>query len=141
MPEVHELALEVRPEDIDQLGHVNNICYLRWVQAAAEAHWRAAAPAEDQARLYWVVVRHEIDYRRAAFLGDGIAVRTWVGSASRLRFERFTEVLRAGDRAVLAQARSLWCPIDARTGKPAGVSPAVRARFATPDGVSPARGS
>jgi acyl-CoA thioester hydrolase len=131
-----ELALAVEPADIDQLGHVNNVTYLRWVQEAAVAHWTAAAPAADQANLVWVVVRHEIDYKKAAFLGDGIIARTWVGSASRVRFERFTELLRARDRGVLAKARTLWCPIDSRTGKLASVSPEVRAGFsieASPD--------
>src|ERR1019366_6932452 len=124
-----ELAIEVQPADIDQLGHVNNVTYLRWVQEAAAAHWTAAAPATDQAKLVWVVVRHEIDYKQPAFLGDGIIARTWVGSASRIRFERFTELLRERDRGVLAEARTLWCPIDSRTGKPVSVSPEVRTRF------------
>jgi len=124
-----ELAIAVQPADIDRLGHVNNVVYLRWVQEAAVAHWTAAAPAPDQAKLLWVVVRHEIDYKQAAFLGDGIVARTWVGSASRIRFERFTELLRASDRSVLARARTLWCPIDTRTGRPASVSPEVRDCF------------
>jgi acyl-CoA thioester hydrolase len=124
-----ELDIAVEPADIDQLGHVNNVIYLRWVQEAAVAHWTAAAPATDQAKLLWVVVRHEIDYKQAAFLGDRIIARTWVGIASRIRFERFTELLRARDRSLLAKARTLWCPIDARTGKPASVSAEVRACF------------
>ncbi len=124
-----ELAIAVEPADIDQLGHVNNVIYLRWVQEAAVAHWTAAAPATDQAKLLWVVVRHEIDYQQAAFLGDRIIARTWVGSASRIRFERFTELRRASDRSLLAKARTWWCPIDTRTGKPASVSPEVRACF------------
>ncbi|MGA2268665.1 MAG: acyl-CoA thioesterase [Bryobacteraceae bacterium] len=127
--EAFELAVSVDPADIDQLGHVNNVTYLRWVQEAAVAHWKAVAPAADQAKLLWVVVRHEIDYKQAAFLGDRIIARTWVGSASRIRFERFTELLRASDRSVMAKARTLWCPIDARTGKPTEVSPEVRAGF------------
>jgi len=140
-PEVFELAIAIEPADIDQLGHVNNVAYLRWVQEAAVAHWTAAAPADDQEKLRWVVVRHEIDYRQAAFLGDGIIARTWVGSASRIRFERHTELLRAVDRGVLARARTVWCPIDTQTGKPASVSPAVRTRFsmqASPPGPTAA---
>ena len=86
--EAFELAIAVEPVDIDQLGHVNNVTDLRWVQEAAVAHWTAAAPAADQAKLLWVVVRHEIDYKQPAFLGDRIIARTWVGSASRIRFER-----------------------------------------------------
>ena len=93
-----ELTILVEPADIDELGHVNNVAYLRWVQDVAVAHWRAAADVEDQAKLRWVVVRHEIDYKHPAHLGDGIVARTWVGIASRIRFERHTELLRASDR-------------------------------------------
>ncbi|MFB3777766.1 MAG: acyl-CoA thioesterase [Bryobacteraceae bacterium] len=131
MSEAFELAISIEPSDIDELGHVNNVTYLRWVQDVAVAHWRAVAPAEDQARLVWVVVRHEIDYRQPARPGDQVIARTWVGEASRVRFERHTELVRAGDRAVLAKARTLWCPLDARTGKPTAVSAEVRKRFST----------
>ena len=134
-PEPFELAIRIEPADIDELGHVNNVVYVRWVQEAAVAHWRAAARAEDQAELRWVVVRHEIDYRRAAYPGDGIIARTWVGGASRIRFERHTELLRASDRSLLAKARTVWCPIDARTGKPASVSEEVRAAFSVEECV------
>ena len=126
-----ELPLTIEPTDIDMMGHVNNVTYLRWVQEAATAHWNHAAPAEDRVRLLWIVLRHEIDYKRAAFREDAIIGRTWVGTAVRLRFERFTEILRASDRSVLATARTVWCPVDAQTMKPTAVSPAVRAFFST----------
>ena len=41
-----EQTVRVDPADIDTLGHVNNIVYLRWVQDVAAAHWFAAAPPE-----------------------------------------------------------------------------------------------
>jgi len=126
-----ELLIEILAEDIDQLDHVNNVVYLRWVQEAAIAHWTAEASAQAQADLYWVVVRHEIDYRRPALAGDGIIARTWVGPAGPRSFERNTEILRAGDRVLLARARTLWCPMDRRTGRPAKVSDEVRAAFST----------
>jgi len=124
-----EMVLAVAPGDIDVLGHVNNVTYLRWVQDVAVAHWTALATAAEQATLVWVVVRHEIDYKQPARPGDRIIARTWVGHASRVRFERHTELLRASDRALLAKALTLWCPIDPSTGKPATVSAEVRARF------------
>ena len=126
-----ELPIEILAEDIDQLNHVNNVVYLRWVQEAAIAHWTAAASAEAQAALYWVVVRHEIDYRRPALRDDRIIARTWVGPAGPRTFERNTEILTAGDRTLLARARTIWCPMDVRTGRPATVGADVRAAFAT----------
>ena len=131
MSDAFEIDVAVQPADIDGLGHVNNIVYLRWVQDVAVAHWRAAAPAEDQRKLHWVVLRHEIDYKQAAKPGDAIAVRTWVGAATRLRFERHTEIRRAQDGALLAKALTVWCPVDAATGRPTPVSAAVRAVFST----------
>jgi acyl-CoA thioester hydrolase len=76
-----------------------------------------------------VVLRHEIDYKIPACLEDEIVLRTWVGEASRLKFERFTEVRHKVDNQLLAKARTVWVPIDWQTGKPTRVSAEVRARF------------
>jgi acyl-CoA thioester hydrolase len=128
-----ELPIHIQPSDIDELGHVNNVVFLRWVQDAAVAHWRATAPAADQAVLVWVVVRHEIDYKRPAQPDDEIVAVTWVGTAKRRAFDRHTELLRASDRKLLARARTVWCPIAVATGKPTDVSAEVRRRFSVPD--------
>ncbi len=123
------------------------------IQDVATAHWKTLASAESQAAIGWIVLRHEIDYKMPASLGNEILLRTWVGKASRLKFERFTEIRRKSGRSnaepssgeidppqdgfavannqVLAQARTVWVPIDVRTGKPARVSADVRARFST----------
>lgn len=126
-----ELRLAIQPEDIDGLGHVNNVVYLRWVQDVAIAHWTSASTAEQRAEVAWVAVRHEIDYRHPALPGDGIVARTWVGTADAHRFERHTEILRERDRKLLAQARTLWCPINRETGRLTRVGDDVRAVFST----------
>src|SRR2546430_8653649 len=125
------MPVSVLPADIDEQNHVNNTVYLRWVQEVATAHWKSLASAEAQAAIGWVVLRHEIDYKLPAGLNDEILLRTWVGEASRLKFERFTEIRHKIDNQLLAQARTLWVPIDSRTGKPARVSGEVRAQFST----------
>jgi acyl-CoA thioester hydrolase len=124
-----ELPIEIRPDDIDRLGHVNNVVYLGWIQDAAIAHWRVLATPEQQAAVAWVVTRHEIDYQRPARPGDRIVARTWVGPATSNTFERRTEIIRAADRKVLARARTLWCPVDPTTGRPVQVAADIRARF------------
>ena len=63
-----------------------------------------------------MVLRHEIDYKAPACLGDDVVLRTWVGKSTRLTFERFTEIRRSGDDQLLSKARTLWCPINAQTG-------------------------
>jgi len=123
------MTLAAATADIDEQNHVNNTVYLRWVQEVATAHWKSLASADAQKAIGWIVLRHEIDYKNAASLGDEIVLRTWVGEASRLKFERFTEVRRKIDNVLLAQARTLWVPVDLRTGKPTRVSAEVREKF------------
>ena len=128
---IFEMVVAVQPADIDELNHVNNTVYLRWIQDVATAHWKSLASTEAQAAIGWVVVRHEIDYKMPANLGDEILLRTWVGEATGLKFERFTEIRRKSDDQLCSKARTLWVPIDWKTGRPTRVSADVRARFAT----------
>jgi acyl-CoA thioester hydrolase len=124
-----EMTLSVMSGDIDEQNHVNNTVYLRWVQEVATAHWQAIASSEAQKGIAWVVLRHEIDYKAPAGLGDDLVLRTWVGKATRLTFERFTEILRSSDGQLLSKARTLWCPVNAQTGRPVRVPPQVREQF------------
>jgi len=125
------MTVSVRPDDIDEQNHVNNTVYLRWVQEAATAHWRALASQQAQKTIGWVVLRHEIDYKASAVVGEQMLLRTWVGKATRLTFERFTEIRRDSDGQMLSKARTLWCPVNTQTGRPARVPAEVRAQFST----------
>jgi acyl-CoA thioester hydrolase len=124
-----EISVSVMHEDIDEQNHVNNTVCLRWVQEVATAHWRAVASTQAQESIGWVVLRHEIDYKAPACLGDDVLLRTWVGKATRLTFERFTEIRRSSDDQLLSTARTLWCPINAQTGRPVRVPPEVHEQF------------
>ncbi len=129
--QTYEINIRVLPSDIDELGHVNNIIYLHWVQQAAVAHWQAMAPEKHQKNTFWVVLRHEIDYKLPAMEGDEVTARTWIGKARRLSFERNTEILRKKDRKLLAKARTIWCPVNATTRKPQRVDQEIRDLFST----------
>jgi acyl-CoA thioester hydrolase len=130
-----EQTLRVEPVDLDDQSHVNNVVYVRWVQDTATAHWLALAPPALRAELAWVTLRHEIDYVKPALLGDTLVVRTRVGAVERLTFERHTEVRRVGDDQLIARSRTLWCPVDPRTGRPRRVTAELRALFSVPDGT------
>jgi acyl-CoA thioester hydrolase len=126
-----EMIVRVQQDDIDEQNHVNNTVYLRWVQEVATAHWRSLASPEAQEAVGWVVLRHEIEYKAPAAVGEEIVLRTWVGKATRLTFERFTEIRRRGDDRLLSKARTLWCPINTQTSRPVRVPAEVRAQFST----------
>lgn len=124
------LPVRVADADIDRQGHVNNVAFVRFVQDAAVAHWLAVAPPDVQAAFTWVVRRHEIEYLRPAFAGEELLLRTWVGEPSGATWERFTEVARAGEDKPLVTARTVWALVDAATGRPRRVGPALVAHFA-----------
>lgn len=118
------------PADIDRLGHVNNVVYLRWMQEAAAAHWEHAAPAALRATVAWVVVRHEIDYKAPARLGDRLIARTWVGAPAGATWERFVEIRRVEGDRLLAHGRTVYVPVDPSSGKPRRLIPELLAPFA-----------
>ena len=124
-----EYPITVQPSDIDGLGHVNNVVYLRWMQEVAGAHWEAAAPAELRSRVVWVVVRHEIDYKAPAFVGERLLVRTWVGEPTAATWERFIEISRVEDGKLLARGRSIYAALDPATGRPRRVDAMLQAPF------------
>jgi acyl-CoA thioester hydrolase len=128
-PEVFNHPFRVTPDDIDEMGHMNNVVYLRYAQDAAVAHWLATATREQVDGLVWVARRHEIEYLRPAFKDDELIARTWVGEASGATYERFVEIRRAADDEVLAKVRSVWALLDAKTLRPKRVTPELRLRF------------
>jgi acyl-CoA thioester hydrolase len=114
--------------DIDELGHVNNTVYLRWVQDVATAHWRAVARPADIDRFIWVVTRHEIDYRRATLVGESLTLTTWVGTPKGARFDRFVDITGA-DGTLRAQAMTVWALVDTHSNRAVRVPPEVAAPF------------
>lgn len=133
-PERFSIRIAVERRDIDANGHVNNVVYVRWVQDAATAHWNARTSEDERASVAWVVLRHEIDYLRAALPGDVVTAVTWVGPASRHAYERNTELRRERDGEPLARARTLWCPLDPASGRPRRLEDPLRRRFSVERG-------
>ena len=124
-PHQHEIAIE--PDDIDFMGHVNNAVYLNWVQDAVVAYWNKVAPAEDVARHLWVALKHEITYRRPAFLDDDI-VATVVAERVEGARALFRTFIKRGED-VLAEVKSTWCSLDSSTMRPMRIARHVSNRF------------
>ena len=124
-----ELTFTAGPENIDELGHVNNAVWVQWMEQLAVAHWRSVADRAHQEAYFWVVVRHEVDYLRAAYPGDVIVARTWVGESPKgARFDRHVEFTGA-DGKLCVRSRTDWAIIDKALGRPIRVPPEVVAPF------------
>ena len=121
-------TITAQPADIDELGHVNNSVWVRWIQDMATAHWNAAATAEHIGAYVWVVVRHEIDFLGNIAAGETVEGRTWVGGLPRgAKFDRHVEFVRAGK--VIVRAKTTWAILDKMTGRILRVPKDVAGRF------------
>ena len=101
--------------DTDCGGVVSNIAYLRFIETArtALAEELGLPLAEMTAtRRYPVVVRTEIDYRRAAKLGDRLVVEGWLDELQRARFWCGFHIIRPADDAVIANCRQMLALIE-----------------------------
>ncbi len=117
--------LTVVAADLDELGHANNVQYLRWVQDVAAAHWRAAVPAEALGRYRWVVREHRIRYLKEALAGDVLRVSTWVSETHGAQSLRHTRLEREADGALLCEAETQWVLLDPQSRRPVRISTEV----------------
>jgi acyl-CoA thioester hydrolase len=123
----HFFPITILPADIDFMGHVNNARYLGWVQDAVLSHWHKLAPAEAVATRAWVALKHEITYRKPAFLDDEVIAQVVLESISGAR--AFYETVVKRGEEVLAVVRSSWCYIDSVTLRPARIGAEIAEHF------------
>lgn len=115
--------------DFDELGHVNNVVYLRWVQDIAITHWHRVAPPETIATDVWVALKHTIEYRDPILPGQSAQVRTWLGAVKGPRFDRHVDIRKPGAKRFSARATTEWCRIDRTTGRPKRIGDDVLETF------------
>jgi len=116
--------------DIDELGHVSNLVYLRWVLEVAMAHSRARGwdyPDYRTLGAVFVVRRHEIDYIAQVRAGETLSAETWVESWKAASCVRRTELVRDGK--VVARAATTWALMSLGSGKPVRIPDELRERF------------
>ncbi|MCB9605251.1 MAG: acyl-CoA thioesterase [Polyangiaceae bacterium] len=122
-------------EAIDELGHVSNLEWVRWVSRIATAHSESVGlgfSAYQKLGLLWVVRRHEIDYLAEALEGQELEVTTWIddvrGATSR-RSTRFHRTEPDGRRRLLVSAETTWAMIDVQRRRPTRVPKDLLARY------------
>ena len=96
--------------DTDCGGVVSNIAYLRFIEIARTllAEELGLPLAEmAQTQRYPVVVKTEIDYRRAAKLGDRLAIEGWLDRLERVRFWCAFKIIRPSDETLIAECRQM----------------------------------
>ena len=133
----HVVELVAAVDDVDELGHISNVAYVRWVQDAAKAHSQAVG--WDHARYeelgsVFVVRRHEIEYVRPTYAGERIRTVTWIEDWRVASSTRRTLLLREEEE--VARAATLWALVSTETGRPRRIPSVIKDAFALSESES-----
>ena len=120
----------VAPSDIDDLGHANNVVWVRWINEAAFAHADQVGNGRSElARLsvLWVVRRHDIEYLLPALVDEELEAVTWAASLSGATSLRRTLIMRAGK--VAARSETTWVMVNATSQRACRVPKEILTAF------------
>jgi acyl-CoA thioester hydrolase len=111
-----KLTVEVPYGDIDAMGHLNNVVYLRYLEWARQKYWLSMRGSTDFLDIDFVVARCEIDYRASSYMGDVLEIETRVTRMGRSSFDFSYRITGAGGRLV-AEAKTTQVAYDWRAGR------------------------
>ena len=121
MSDIFEFNHTVDEDEIDLLGHANNVAYIDWMQSAAMAHSTSLGWSSEryvESGRGWVARSHFIEYHSPAFEADKIVVRTWVATMAKVTSERRYRIIRTAGNLLLATAWTRWAYVDLTTIRP-----------------------
>ncbi|WP_420387173.1 acyl-CoA thioesterase [Roseivirga sp.] len=110
-PKVFEMEIQVEQQHLDEMNHVNNVQYLQWVQDVAKAHWEHLAMTNWLETYAWVALNHFIEYKKPAFLGERLILRTHVHEFNGVKSIRLVRIFKKETEELLVQAKTEWCMI------------------------------
>ncbi len=119
--------------DTDAAGVVHNIAYLRFIEIARTLlgdQIGMGLADMTTSKLFPVVVRTEIDYRRPACLGDKLVVKGWLDKIERMRFWVAFQITRPADGTLIAECRQMMAVIQMPQGRPVRLPKDWDTRFA-----------
>ncbi|TYB79697.1 acyl-CoA thioesterase [Bizionia myxarmorum] len=122
-----QTTIQVGQDDIDDLNHVNNVRYVQWVEDVAKLHWFTKAPKEITDNFLWIMLSHHITYKKPAFLGDTITLKTYVPHSEGVTCTRVVEILN-GD-TLLAKSETKWVYMDGSRMRPTRITDDIKNIF------------
>ncbi|SEL88492.1 acyl-CoA thioesterase [Acinetobacter sp. DSM 11652] len=126
MSTIFDLKIKAIAQDIDILGHVNNVVYVKWMQDVATAHIEQLGLGVEQyleLKHAMVAVEHHMNYRKACFENDEIILRTWLNDLNAMYSFRQYAFFRPSDQSLLFVGNTKWACVEIATGRPKRLSP------------------
>ncbi|MFW9261132.1 thioesterase [Nostoc sp. KVJ20] len=101
------LAIPVKTYDIDFMGIVSNIVYIRWLEDLRlkflDEHWRLNQQIEQGYTP--ILAGTEIEYKRPIKIIDQVIGRLWLSNLGRLKWTVQAEILSNNELAAVASQK------------------------------------
>lgn len=120
-----EKHIVVSQDDLDNLNHVNNVRYVQWVQDIAAQHWKSKATEEILDTYFWVLMKHTIEYKNEAILGDVLKLVTYVNETTGVTSIRMVEIYDETTDKLIVKSETTWCFMNTESKRPARIPQVV----------------
>ncbi|HXJ97259.1 MAG TPA: thioesterase family protein [Gelidibacter sp.] len=124
-----ESQITVSQDDLDNLNHVNNVRYVQWVQDVAEKHWNENATPQMLSDYFWILLKHNIEYKNPAVLGDEILLKTYIKESGGVTCVRMVEIFNKNSNKLLAVSETKWCLVSQKNMRPSRITDEIRLLF------------
>jgi len=127
--ETFEQNITVTQDDLDELNHVNNVRYVQWINDVSKAHWHNKATPDMLKSYVWVVLKHRIDYKNAAFIEDIIRLKTYVIHTKGVTSTRVVEMYNENTNKLLVKSETNFCLLSKESLKPKRITEEISNLF------------
>ncbi len=127
--QIFEKLITVSHNDLDELNHVNNVRYVQWVNDIAKEHWYSKANQDMLNNYIWVVIKHCIEYKSAAFLNDILKLKTYVSSTQGVTSMRIVEIYNNTTNKLVAKSEINFCLINIQNNRPTRIPKDISSLF------------
>ena len=107
---------------IDHFNHVNNLVYVRWALEISKEHWNSFTTKDIQNTYGWMIMEHNLTYKRQAKLGDELVLNTHIQDYSTATSVRKTELVFKESNQLIFQSIAKWCFVKLDTQKPTRIT-------------------
>ena len=124
--------VKVTKNEIDFNNHLNNFYYVKWMQESGIEHSKdngITFETYEKLGATWFAKSHYIEYKAPAYLGDEIAVKTWISEIGKIKSIRKYEFYRESDDKLLATAETVWVFVDMKSGRATSIKDEIKEHF------------
>lgn len=120
----HEVPLQIRFNDIDLLGHLNNAVYIQFFDLGKSRYFQDVMPeGVDWRHINIVVANINCDFFAPTYITEPIAVITTITHMGEKSFALEQRIVNSDNGEVKCIAKTIMVGFDMTTGKSAPIDP------------------